>query len=274
MRGPLAAAAIFLAFVMSAADARAAEAFPRTLLFQPLMADPRWPAFAGTMQFYRSREAKTVWAATFGESFPIAGNRGGEPWQFGLHAGVFTIWDMATESNDLINADFVVGFPYTWRRGPWSFMARIFHVSSHLGDEFVLTNKNVERLNLSYEALDGKASYDFARGFRAYGGAGSMFRKYPPTLKPFFAQLGGEWQGPLFARGVLRPVAAADLQKQQQNGWWTTGVSLRAGVQMQNLLLRTRSLQLLVEYYSGHDPNGQFFSDKLELFGLGLHAYF
>ena len=96
-----------------------------------------------------------------------------------------------------------------------------------------------------------------------------MFRKFPTSLKPLFAQLGGEWQGPLFARGVLRPVAAADFQKHQQNGWWNTGVSVRAGVQMQNLLLRTRSLQLLVEYYSGHDPNGQFFAEKLELLGLG-----
>lgn len=274
MRVRLAGLLLLSALASSAADARAAEAFPRTLLFQPLMADPRWPAFAGAMHRYSRSRSNVLWAATFGESFPFAGNRGGEPWQFGMHAAVFTIWDTQTESQDMINADFIVGFPYTWRRGAWSFMARLFHVSSHLGDEFVLTHPSVARVNLSYEALDAKVSYDFERGLRAYGGAGSMIRKHPKDLKPLFAQLGGEWQGPLFARGVLRPVAGLDLQKRQQNGWWATGASARAGVQMQNLLLRTRSLQFLLEYYRGHDPNGQFYLDKIEYFGAGLHAYF
>lgn len=226
------------------------------------------------MQRHFRRKAKVLWAANFGESFPLAGNRGGEDWQFGLQAAVFTIWDMTTESNDLINADFLVGFPYTWRNGRWVYMARLFHVSSHLGDEFVLANKNVERVNLSYEALDGKVSYDLARGARVYGGAGSMFRKYPPELKPLFAQLGVEWLGPLFARKVLRPLAGADLQKHQQNGWKATDASLRAGIQMQHREMGARRLQFVLEYYRGHDPNGQFFRETVESFGLGLHAYF
>ncbi len=265
---------VFLALLAGAAPARAVEAFPKTLLFDPLIADPRWPAFAGTMQTYQRHHSRAVWSANFGESFPLVGNRGGQPWQFGLQAAVFTIWDMTTESNDLINADFLVGFPYTWKRGRWSYMARIFHVSSHLGDEFVLSNKNVERVNLSFEALDAKASYDFDHGLRAYAGAGSMIRKYPPEIKPLFAQLGGEWVGEIFARGVLRPLAGADFQKQQQNGWGATGVSLRAGIQLQHRDLRTRRLQLLLEYYVGHDPNGQFFQDTVESVGLGIHAYF
>lgn len=262
------------ALLICAAQAGAVEAFPKTLLFDPLVADPRWPAFSGTMQRHFRTQAKVLWAANFGESFPLVGNRGGKPWQFGLQAAVYSIYDMTTESNDLINVDFLVGFPYTWRRGPWSYMARIFHVSSHLGDEFVLKNKSVDRLNLSYEALDGKVSYDFDHGLRAYGGAGSMFRKYPPDLKPLFAQLGAEWLGPLFARDVLRPVWGADFQKHQQNGWGDTGVSLRAGVQLQHRDQRTRRLQLLLEYYRGHDPNGQFFRETVEEAGLGLHAYF
>ncbi len=268
---------LLLAFALlaCAAPARAVEAFPKTLLFQPLLADPRWPSFSGAMQSYSRRPgSRVLWAANFGESFPFVGSRDSERWQFGMHAAVFTIWDVQTESQELINTDFIVGLPYSWRRGPWSGMLRLFHVSTHLGDEFVLANTAVPRVNLSYEALDLKLSRDFDRGLRAYGGAGSMIRKYPPEVKPLFFQLGGEWLGPLFARGILRPVAAADLQKKQNHGWPNTDVSLRAGVQMQNLLLRTRCLQLLVQYYRGHDPNGQFYHDSVEEIGLGLHAYF
>jgi len=263
-----------LSLLVCAAHASAAEAFPKTLVFEPLLADPRWPAFAGVLQRHFRGKSKVLWAANFGESFPLVGGREGERWQFGLHAAVFTLYDMGTESNDMVNADFLVGFPYAWRRGPWSYMIRVFHVSSHLGDEFLLTNKNVDRLNLSYEALDAKASWDLPRGWRVYAGAGSMFRKYPPDLKPLFAQLGFECEGPLFARAILRPVAAADFQKHQQNGWGPTGVSLRGGVQMQHRELRTRRLQFLLEYYRGHDPNGQFFRETIESLGAGLHAYF
>jgi hypothetical protein len=244
------------------------------LLFQPLMADPRWPAFSGTLQRYTVPKSRFFWAANFGESFPFVGNRGGEDWQLGLQAAVFTIWDLTTESDDLVNADFLVGFPLSFRRGRWSYMYRIFHVSDHLGDEFVLTHKNVARINISYEALDAKASYAFDHGLRAYAGGGSMFRKYPHELKPLFFQLGGEWLGPGLTRGVVRPVAGIDLQKQQQNGWGPTGVSLRAGVQMQHRDMTSRRVQLLLDYYRGHDPNGQFFADTVEEFGAGLHIYF
>jgi hypothetical protein len=257
-----------------AAPARAVQAFPTELVFQPLLADPRWPAFSGTLQSYRVPKSRVFWAANFGESFPFVGNRGGERWQFGLQAAVFTLWDLTTQSDDLVNADFIVGFPYTWRNGRWSYMARIFHQSSHLGDEFILTHNNIARVNVSYEALDGKISYDFDHGFRGYAGAGSMIRKYPPELKPLFGQIGAEWLGPLFARQVLRPVAGVDFQKQQQNGWYATGVSLRAGVQMQHREQNSRRVQFLVDYYQGHDPNGQFFAETIELIGLGAHIYF
>lgn len=267
------AAALLLAG-LAAPAAAAVEAFPKKLVFEPLWADPRWPAFSGAMQRHTRRRPNLLWAVTVGESFPLVGNRGGDPWQFGLQAAVFTIWDVQSESQDLINADFIAGFPYTWRRGRWSYMARLFHVSSHLGDEFVLSNKSVERLNLSYEAVDAKASYDFDGGLRAYAGAGRMIRKFPPDLKPLFAQLGGQWIGETFAYGILRPLAAADFQKHEQNGWGATGVSLRGGVQMQNRDQRTRCIQFLAEYYRGHDPNGQFFRETVEEFGLGFHGYF
>lgn len=263
-----------LALLACVSSARAVEAFPRTLVFEPLVADPRWPAFGGTMQFFSRSKEKVLWAANFGESFPLVGNRGGRPWQFGLQASVFTIWDLQTESNDLINADFLVGFPYTWRRDRWSYMARLFHVSTHLGDEFILANPGVARVNLSYEAVDFKASYDFDYGFRAYGGGGSMIRKYPPEIKPLFCQVGAEWLGPSFARGVLRGVGGMDFQKHQDNGWGATGVSLRGGVQLQHRDQSTRRLQFLLEYYHGHDPNGQFFRNTVSEWGFGVHAYF
>lgn len=33
-------------------------------------------------------------------------------------------------------------------------------------------------------------------------------------------------------------------------------------------------MQILLEYYSGRSPNGQFFSQDIELLGIGVHLYF
>jgi hypothetical protein len=67
-------------------------------------------------------------------------------------------------------------------------------------------------------------------------------------------------------------VAAADLQNRQENKW-SLDASVRAGIQIDGLLL-TRNLQILLEYFNGRSPNGQFYKDKIEYFGLGTHFHF
>jgi hypothetical protein len=50
-------------------------------------------------------------------------------------------------------------------------------------------------------------------------------------------------------------------------------VSARAGIEIEGVL-PTRRLQILLEYFSGHSPNGQFYKDKVQYFGLGTHFHF
>jgi hypothetical protein len=51
-------------------------------------------------------------------------------------------------------------------------------------------------------------------------------------------------------------------------------VSVRAGVQLENARIGGRYIQFLAEYFSGHSPNGQFFTRRIESVGLGIHLYF
>jgi len=56
----------------------------------------------------------------------------------------------------------------------------------------------------------------------------------------------------------------------------TTGTPtspLRAGIQLDGILV-TRNLQILLEYFRGHSPNGQFYREKVDYLGLGVHFYF
>src|SRR5207253_2243986 len=69
-----------------------------------------------------------------------------------------------------------------------------------------------------------------------------------------------------------RPIAAVDVQHREENGW-SADVSARAGIEIDGVLL-TRKLQILLEYFTGHSPNGQFYKDKVQYFGLGTHFHF
>jgi len=251
-----------------------AGVFPGGLLFKPLMADPRWPHFAASYQHYfDDPQFRDLAAVSFGESFAFYRDRIGSAWwEVGLHAGVFSVFDLDAPSFDLVNADYLVGLPLSLRYGDFSTQLRIFHQSSHLGDEFLLRTRT-NRINLTYEAVDLKASYEYADAVRLYAGGGYLFDQTPSNLKPYWVQYGLELTSPWPSReGRWRPVAAVDVKQQEENNW-SADISARAGIEIDGVLL-TRKLQILLEYFNGHSPNGQFYRDKVQYLGIGTHFHF
>jgi hypothetical protein len=250
---------------------------PKSPLFQPLLADPRWPHFSASFQRYINNDRlKNVASTSFGESIGLYRLRGPleSTIQLGIHAGVFSIFDLDSQSFDLINADYMVGIPLTFKKGNFANMTRIFHQSSHLGDEFLLRGQTDERVNLSYESVNNLFSYHLPAGFRIYAGGGYIFHKDPSDLDPWSTQAGMEFRSPWFwLKGALRPVAAVDVQNRQESNW-STDVSARAGIQFENPDFFSRKLQLLFEYFNGKSPNGQFYESNIEYFGLGLHFFY
>jgi Protein of unknown function (DUF1207) len=245
-------------------------------LFAPLNADPRWPHFSIAYQNYLSDpELKNVAAVSFGESISLYRNRAPFEglWEVGFQAGVFSIFDLDGPSFDLINTDFVGGITASYRIRDFSTFFRIFHQSSHLGDEFLLRNP-INRLNLSFEGADLKLSYRFFDWLRLYAGGTYLFDRDPSDLKPWIAQAGIELQSPWrFWADSTRLIAAVDLQHLEEHDW-STEISARSGLQFERPQNFMRKIQLLLEYYNGHSPNGQFFDRKIEYIGAGIHLHF
>lgn len=247
---------------------------PGGTLFRPLIADPRWPHFAASYQRYtHDRQLTNVGAVSFGETFTLLRERAGAGWwEIGIQAGVFAVFDLDAESKDLVNADYLIALPLSGRYGDWSAMFRLFHQSSHLGDEFLLRT-GPERINLSYESVDLKVSYELGDVLRVYAGGGYLFDQEPATLDAWSIQYGVELISPWPGRDAgWRPIAAADMQHREENAW-SVDFSLRAGIQLDGVLA-SRSLQLLLEYFRGRSPNGQFYKEKIEYLGLGAHFHF
>jgi hypothetical protein len=251
---------------------------PHGLLFAPLHADPRWPHLsAGYRHISSGTEPKTTGAANFGETFalfrdaaPLDGH-----WDIAIQAGVFSMFNMDTASKDLVNADYTVGLLTSYRTGAFSGFLRFHHQSSHLGDEFILNSRTpVNRLNLSFEEVDMKLSYELASWLRVYGGGGVLVGKDPKTLGIGTSQFGAELTSPwTLLNGKIRPVVYADFQANERSNW-AVSRSLMAGLQFENARIGDRKVLVLVEYFKGPSPNGQFFTQSTDWLGLGIHLYY
>lgn len=253
---------------------------PRDLLVVPFHADPRWPHFSiASRQVSLGREPGNTGSANFGETFALYRNAAplGGQWEIALQAGVFSAFNMSAPSGskDLFNTDYTAGLLASYRTGPFSGFLRLHHQSSHLGDEFILNSPTpVTRINLSFEELDLKISYELASWFRIYGGGGMLVGRDPKDLRRGTSQVGAELTSPwTLWGGKIRPVAYADFQANARSNWRVAS-SVMAGLQFEDARIGERKLQVLAEYFGGPSPNGQFFSQNTEWIGLGIHLYY
>lgn len=247
------------------------RALPEEEQFAPLLADPRQPRFSVSYQHYRgaSREFAAANVA-LGEYFGIASGFFGEAGssQIGIQAAVFALFNLDAPSSDLINADYWIGLPISYRRGPWSYLVRLYHQSSHLGDEFILGNPGINRVNLSYEDLEVLVSYEWER-WRVYGGGGYLLHS-EPDLAPKHLHAGAEYIK-LNAIGNLNLIAAVDVRASEELDWRRSS-SYQVGFDYRSA--GKRRIRLMLEYFRGHSPNGQFYREQLRYTGLGLYFVF
>lgn len=253
------------------------EWLPRGDVFRPLLADPKQPRFFAFYQAVRALDSgqnTNTGSVAFGENFGLWTKRAGcDGWQVGLLGGVFAQFDLDAPGTILINADYVFGIPVSWRRGPFSARARIYHQSSHFGDEFLLSRPGFQRTGLSFEALEALLSYDY-RWARLYAG-GTYVVHSEQSLEPGGIQYGGELRSPvpIAVLGDVRvvPICGADFKNFQELGW-NTNVNVVAGLELSSHTMRR--FQFLVTYYHGFNPYGQLFTQKIESVGVGLYLVF
>ncbi len=253
---------------------------PEGQIFCPLAADPKEERsfvsyLRGDFATIADPEpgAKTnIGAVGLGDSFAIfrsAGNAAGDGIQLSLGAAVFTQFNLDATSFDLINADYLVGFPLTYRRGGFSTRLRVYHQSSHLGDEFLLS-RQPERINLSFESVELILSQEVG-ALRFYGGGEAFFRRAPEDLVPHLAHVGVELRPAVLGQGRL--LAAFDL-KAVEEVEWELAWSARAGVEIARIPSPghpPRVISLMAEFYDGVAPYGQFYREDIRYVGVGLN---
>ncbi len=252
-------------------------ALPSGDVFCPLLADPKSTRSHITLlrgelpAETRAKDVASIGIADGLGLFRWGGPVPGDGVQLSLEAGVFAQFDLGTRSADLLNADYVVGLPLTFRVSGFSGRFRVWHQSSHLGDEFLAhAGAGITNQGLSFEAVEAMFSQELG-ALRIYGGGEYVLEGQPSTLARKVAHGGAELRvGPV--RGA-RLVAAVDVKAPEQRGY-KPGVSARAGVEVAHWTTPDhppRILSILAEYYEGPSPFGQFFTDQSRTLGVGFH---
>lgn len=262
--------------------------FPQmTELFLPLIADPRAATYSmGWRSGDRVIGNKTI-GVSLGDDFPIyrwLDVFWGGDFQIGIEAGIWSVFNMDPHPNlahgtaELVNTDFYVGIPLTFATGPWSFRLRGYHISSHLGDEYMVDHPNVVRLNPSLEAVDFFVSYQATEAIRLFVGPGV----YVHSDKTF------KWKPLYFEYGTEARFLGSKFLKQRLYGtcfialFWRNLEQLdynfdgtyRAGYEFSKLQGIGRKFRLYIGYHHGYSLEGQFSKMRTHYFEYNINYGF
>jgi len=243
-------------------------------LFKPLVADFKFPRFAlSYRQYHFHDDTMYIAAVGVGELFGLyrsVDTSTDTGWQISFGGGLWAQFNLDASSKDLMNADYFVGFPFSYRDGATSYRVILYHQSSHLGDEYVL-HAAPTRMEFSYEALNVIQSYERSE-WRGYYGGEVIIRKDPSSLKTLSVQGGIEFHGnsPVWGRGA--PVAGIDVKSTQEHDW-AINTSIVAGLEFKGSPHADRQIRVVLEAYQGHNPHGQFYTEntRIQFHGIGIH---
>ncbi len=145
-------------------------------LFRPLIADPRQLTYSVGWRFNDRVIERNVIDVSFYDRFAIF--RWCDLWkwrgdlQLEIEGGLWAIFDPLHDSSPLVDADYYVGFPLSYAFDDWVIRLRGYHISTHIGDEYLLNHPHFDRRNPSIEAFDLFVSNQFTKDIRLYGGIG------------------------------------------------------------------------------------------------------
>lgn len=245
--------------------------FPQsTVLFYPLIADPRQVTNSAALRFNEDIISKHVGAVSFGDDFSIYRWKNVGPWlgdlQFDIEAGIFSVFDLDHVDAAMVNTDFFVAAMFSYAYDAWSWRFRLWHMSSHIGDEFLLANPGFDRKNVSDEGVDLFGSYQLSQGVRLYAGIGDIFardKEFPE--KPVYFEFGTEIRfftyRYLCSRVFMQPFLAMHFRSWQEHDFGLDQ-NYALGLEWGKIQGVGRRLRIFAEYHNGYCAEGQFMKKR------------
>ena len=238
------------------------------VLWKYCVADPRAPIFSVGWRFNDQVIDQNVIDVSYADNLAIYRWLNVWPWggdlQFEIEGALWACFEPTLDSAPLVNADYYVAFPLTYAIDRWQFRLRGYHISSHIGDEFLLDHPHFKRKNPSAEYLDFFISHDLTSEIKLYGGLGYVVADDPSYReKRFYQALGAE--------AHLHSFGFCDYRQQIYGqpflGMWMRGngrfkhhvdMTYVAGYEFGKLSGLQRKVRFYLEYHNGYSVEGQF----------------
>lgn len=190
----------------------------------------------------------------------------------GIEACVWAIFEARAKSLSLINADYFIALPLTYINDKFSMRLRVWHESSHLGDEFLLEHMNIKRLNPSMEVADISLSYDIVDRLTVFGGYSRVLRSDESyKIKPNGVFYGFNYFLDVWKIKVCNleatPYIATYFTNLEDNNW-ALDSSVAVGYQWDKLY--GHKLRIYIEGHKGYSAEGQFSKNKTSYAAIKL----
>jgi hypothetical protein len=250
------------------------QVMPLGLMYRSYLAGVKEPRFASIWS--HDGDLGHIWDAALGGRLGLLRYGTQDPvfpegWQVDLEGGSQSRLDPRAYSTPLLSVDFRVGIPISYARGRWQFKTGYYHISAHLGDEFLLMHPDARRLNYTRDAVLLGVGYFHTERLRYYAETAYAIGANGGA-EPWEFQFGADWApardtglrgAPFFAvNGHLREENDFGGNLVLQTGWaWrrhARGSLFRIGVQ----------------YYRGKSEQYEYYDYGEERFGWGMWADF
>jgi len=244
---------------------------PKSLVYKPYMAGEKESRLSAHIA--KIEDDTTVFDGNLGGRFGVL--RYGQDSDTWLAEGIQ--WDVEgsahvrldiPEDVDVRSVDFRAGTHVSWSYSNPQLRGRFgyYHISSHLGDEFLMKNPSFQRVNYARDVLILGHSYYVNPNLRVYGEVGWAF--YHKVSDPWELQFGVEW-APTAPTGFHgKPFLAINGRLQEelnyggaltvQTGWAWVGE------------VPGKTLRVGLHYHNGASSQFSFYNTYEQQIGFGI----
>ncbi|GAB6166061.1 hypothetical protein JCM19992_20610 [Thermostilla marina] len=244
------------------------QVLPDGLIYRSYLAGVKESRFAS--QWMHERDWGWMWDIALGGRVGIFRYGTGdsfrpEGFQVDIEGAGLPRLDMEHE-NDVISADFRFGIPITFGTRQWQTKFAYYHLSSHLGDEFLLRFPGTRRLNYSRDVLVLGESWYPIDELRLYAEMGWAFSSDGGS-KPWEFQFGVEYTPAVPGDAIGAPFVAVGSHLREEVDF---GGNLVVQTGWMWLAPAGHMFRMGMQYFVGQSEQFEFYDQYEEKLGLAL----
>lgn len=244
------------------------QVLPEGIFYKSYLAGVKEPRMAS--QWVYEKDFGWMWDITLGGRVGLFryGNddlMNPHGWQVDLEGAALPRLSFEHDS-ELVACDYRAGFPVTYADGPHRYKLAYYHLSSHLGDEWMLRFPGVRRINYSRDNIVLGYSCYWTPNLRLYGEMAYAFVCGDYT-EPWEFQFGAEYSPAMPSGKHPQPFYAINCHLREDNDY-AGNLTAETGVQWRGAT--GHLLRIGMIYFCGMNDQYEFFDDYESKIGAAI----